>query len=159
MTSIVGIQVVNQVITWLLIVVGWVTVHYLTHTRERQKEVRELKTNLIERILEIERRSIVFHQSANYNQDEARALLAEIERVSSGISRRPLLLLALQPKVMRLFRSSITLKNFDPTSFQPQSATSKLLSDISLRTESLTAALEQAYAQRYLNAWWQAFRV
>lgn len=154
-----GAHLTIQIITWALIVVGWVTVHYLTLTRERQKEIRELKSKLIERILEVESRSISFHQASNYSQDEARSLVAEIERVSSTIARKPLSTLAIEPKVVAQFRRSITLKNFDQSIFSSQSANSRLLSDISLRTETLTNVLEEAYANRYLNAWWQAFRV
>lgn len=152
-------QLAIQIITWMLIVVGWVMVHYLTLTRERQKEVRELKSKLVEQILEVENRSISFHQAPNYSQDHARSLVAEIERISSAIARKPLSILAIEPKVVALFRRSITLKNFDQSIFSSQSADSRLLNDISLRTEILTNALEQAYANRYLNAWWQAFRV
>ena len=153
------VQLAKQLITWALIVAGWVTVHYLTLTRERQKEIRELKAKLVERILEIESRSISFHQASNYSQDDARSLVAEIERVSSAIARKPLSILAIEPKAVTQFRRSITLKNFDPSAFSPQSANSRLLNDISLRTEALTDALEEAYANRYLNLWWQAFRV
>lgn len=152
-------QLATQVITWGLIVVGWVTVHYLTLTRERQKEIRELKSKLVERILEIENRSIAFHQASGHNQDEARSLVAEIERVSSAIARKPLSVLAIKPRAVTQFRRSITLKNFDQSAFNTQSANSRLLNDISLRTEGLTDALEEAYANRYLHAWWQAFRV
>lgn len=152
-------SLVSQLITWLLIVAGWVIVHYLTLTRERQKEIRDLKSKLVEHIFEIEKRSIAFHQLPNHNPDEARNLVAEIDRVSTAIARQPLSLLGISPKVIRLFRSGVTLKNFDPSSFQSQPATSRLISDISLHTEALTYALEQAYSRRYLTEWWQAFRV
>lgn len=154
-----GAKLAIQIITWALIVLGWVTVHYLTLTRERQKEIRELKSKLIERILDVESRSISFHQASNYNQDEARSLVAEIERVSSAIARKPLSILAIEPKVVTQFRRSITLKNFDQSIFTSQAANSRLLNDISLRTEALTNVLEEAYANRYLNGWRQAFRV
>lgn len=150
---------VSQLITWLLIIAGWVIVHYLTLTRERQKEIRDLKSKIVEYILEIEKRSIAFHQSPNHNSDEARNLVAEIGRVSTAIARRPLSLLCISPRVIRQFRSGVTLKNFDPSSFQSQPATSRLLSDISLRTEALINALEEAYSRRYLHGWWQVFRV
>ncbi|MCX7176016.1 MAG: hypothetical protein NT159_19250 [Proteobacteria bacterium] len=149
----------SQLITWLLIVAGWVIVHYLTLTRERQKEIRDLKSKIVEHILEIEKRSIAFHQSPNHRPDEARNLVAEIDRVITTIARQPLSLLCISPLVLRQFRSGITLKNFDPSRFQAQPSTSRLLSDISLHTEALINALEQAYAGRYLNKWWQVFRV
>lgn len=154
-----GAQLATQIITWGLIVVGWVTVHYLTLTRERQKEIRELKSKLVERILAIEQSSISFHQASNYSQDGARLLVAEIERVSSAIARKPLSILAIEPKAVTQFRRSITLRNFDLSRFSTQSANSRLLNDISLGTEALADALEEAYANRYLNSWWQAFRV
>lgn len=153
------IAAVKQLITWALIVVGWVIVHYLSLTRERQKEVRELKSKLVERILDIERRAIIFHQASNHCFDETRSLISEIDRVASAIARQPMSLLSIQPKLVRQFRSGITLRNFDASGFQPQMATSRLLADISLRTDGLIDALEQAYARRYLDRWWQAFRV
>ena len=154
-----GAQLAIQIITWVLIIVGWVTVHSLTLTRERQKEIRELKSKLVKQILDVETRSISFHQASNYSRDESRSLVAEIERVSSAIARKPLSSLAIEPKVVTEFRRSITLKNFDQSIFSSQSADSRLLNDISLCTETLTNALEEAYGNRYLNAWWQAFRV
>lgn len=152
-------QLVVQIITWGLIVLGWVTVHYLTLTRERQKEIRELKSKLIEQILQVESRAIAFHQASNYSQDEARALVAEISRVSSAINRKPLAILSIDPKTVAKFRRSVTLVNFDQSRFTSQSANGRLVTDISLHTEKLTSALEEAYAVRYLDAPWQAFRV
>lgn len=149
----------GQIVTWLLVAVGWVIVHYLTVTRERQKEIRELKSKVIERILDIEQRAIAFHQASSHSADEARGLLAEIERISSAISRQPLSVLSVDPKARRQFRRSVTLRNFDLSNFHPQAANSKLLSDISLAAECLTNSLEQAYAGRYLSQWWQVFRV
>ena len=146
-------------VTWLLIVTGWVVVHYLTLTRERQKEVRDLKMRLVDRILEVERRGCLFHQAAIFSPDEAGALVAEIGRISAEIARLPLSTLRVPKKAVVRFRASITLANFDLTRFQPQPATSLLLSNISLAAEGLINALEHAYDARYLSRWWQAFRI
>lgn len=154
-----GTHVWSQVITGVLVVSGWVIVHYLTHTRERQKEIRELKSKLVDRILAVEQGAFAFHQAPHHNSDKARALVAEISRVSTAIAMQPLACLAVEPKVVRLFRSSVTLKNFEPSGFQAQSSDSALLCDISLRVEALIAAIENAYANRYLSKWWQTFRV
>jgi len=151
--------ILNQIGTWLVVVTGWLVVHFFTVMRERQKEIRELKSRLVERVLEIEKRSICFHQAQSYSYENGAWLVAEIDRVSKTLSRRPLSSLAVRPEVIKRFRQSITRRNFDFTSFVPQLSNSELIFAIFAGALDLTEELEKAYESRYLDSWWQLFRV
>jgi len=152
-------SVVHPMGTWVVIVAGWIVVHFLTVTRERQKEIRDLKSRLVERILEIEKRSIDFHQAEIYSLENGSWIIAEIHRASKSLSRQPLSSLGVKPEVVKKFRQSITGRNFDLSSFVPQRSASDLVRAISACAEDLSEDVERAYASKYLTSWWQIFRV
>lgn len=148
-----------QIITWILIVAGWIIVHYLTVTRERHKEIREQKSNLCSAIIEIEKNAIAFHQSLDFNPDLARNLMSSICRISNSISKPPLKNLRVAPDHIKKFRQSITLKNFEKRDFLTLEPNSRIISNISLSTERLINALDDSYSIKYMSRWWQIFKI
>lgn len=148
----------HQVVTWLLVIAGWIIVHYLTVTRERQKEVRDEAKTICREIHELELRATNFHRSPTHDFGEAQAILSQMNRISSALASKPLSNLGVAPAEVRRFRQSVTLRNFDPRGFEPQTPDSALIRDIGLRSEQLAASVNECVARRYLDHWWQTFR-
>lgn len=148
-----------QAVTWLLVILGWIVVHYLTVVRERQKEVGDLKTQVVESILQVERDAIAFHQSAGHDSERARMLVTDLSRIGQAIANPPICMLCVHSRPVREFRKSVTLRNFDPTNFRSQHPSSRLVSEITRCADDLIAAIKNSYSSRYLEKWWQCFRV
>lgn len=144
--------------TWGLIVIGWVVVHYLSVIRDRHKDSRDMKDRLIKQIIDLEKEAIGFHQAAQHDSQKAMEILSTIQRVSSALNRAPISLLKLDPIYIKSLRRSITLSNFDPGKFKPQSTDSKIFSNISVSASNVIEAIETKFSARYLTAWWQIFR-
>ncbi len=148
-----------QAVTWLLVVIGWVVVHYLTVVRERQKEIRELKNQVVDAILRVERAAIAFHQSSGHDSDAARTLVTDLSRIGRTIGSPPLRILCVESKSVKEFRKSVTLRNFDPSDFRSQQPSSNLVSEITRCADDLILSIDNSYASRYLDKWWHCFRV
>lgn len=148
-----------QVVTWVLVILGWVVVHYLTVVHDRQKEIRDLKLRVIQEITEIETLAIEFHTAKDFDSSKAQKITSMIQRVSSDMTRPPLASFQNYSGVAKEFRQAITLKNFDASKFHSQQASSEIVTDISYAAEKITRALEIGYDNRYMRAWWQVFRV
>lgn len=148
-----------QLITWFLVITGWVVVHYLSAVRDRQKDIRDLKLKTIQAIIDTEKLAIDFHMAANFDLGKTQQLTSMIQRISCDMTRPPLATFQNFSSVVKEFRQSITLQNFDISRFQRQQASSKIISKINYTTEQIIRALETGYDNRYMRAWWQIFRI
>ncbi len=148
-----------QVVTWVLVILGWVVVHYLTVVRDRQKEIRDLKLKVIQAISEAETMAIEFHTAKGFDSAKAQKITSMIQRISSDMTRPPLASFQNYSSVAKEFRQAITLKNFDASQYLSQQTSSEIVADISYAAEKITRILEIGYDNRYMRAWWQVFRV
>jgi hypothetical protein len=144
----------EQIVTWCLVVFGWVVVHCLTVKRERQKEVRDLKSLLIEKIERIEQQATEFHTSDTHDFQRAQQLIGDISRVGKQLTGLQLKCLEVAPKYIRQFRQSITSKNLDKTSFEKQTPDSPVVRDIFTASTQLIDAIESAYTSKYFAQNW-----
>ncbi|MEF3068014.1 hypothetical protein [Pandoraea apista] len=150
---------ISPLVTWGLVVVGWVAVHYLTSVRERQKEIRELVGKLLETIASLERASVAFHSAPAFDQVKAYELTSTIASIRRRLTSQPLSKLQVSPDRILKLRRAVTLDNFDVKNFSSQAPTSPLIQGILAICEDVTISIEQAYARRYLLSWWQSFRI
>lgn len=148
-----------QYIAWVIIIFGWLVIHFLSATRDRHKDIRESIHRLFNTILEIESKAVKFHQSINYDQEAARSLLTEISRLIESISQDPLNHMPQPLQQVKQFRRSITLRNFDLSNFHPLPPNSPHIAKITLATDELKSAISLAYSTRYTSHWWQIFRL
>lgn len=148
-----------QLITWFLVISGWVVVHYLSAVRDRQKDIRDLKLKTIQTIIDAERLAIDFHTAVSFDLGKTQQLTSMIQRISTDMTRPPLVTFQNYSNVVKEFRQAITLQNFDISRFQRQQASSKIVADINYATEQIIRAFETGYDNRYMRAWWQIFRI
>lgn len=143
-------HLVTQIITWVIVVGGWLIVNSQNNDRERRKEVRLALDKLCTKIEEIEYTARTFHQN-DYDVEVADKLKLSIDRIIRTAARLEILdSKILSHNAIRL-RKSVTLENFDVSNHVPLHGKDSQLSDISDAAEKLIGALEGAYIKRYLH--------
>ncbi len=148
----------SNVVTWVLVVLGWVLVHYLTTVRERRKEVAEIVSALIDRIYELEERAVKFHSANTFDDFGARAIVTDVTRIAMDLVTPPFSVFGIAPERVKRMRQSMTYWNFEAARFSPQSATSDLIGKIGSTTDDLARAVRKKYHDRYYRHWWQFLR-
>lgn len=110
----------NQVMTWGLVIVGWIVVSDQQYHRELIKARREKIDDLRKKLRELEELARKFHV-APYDVDLAHCIMRLMTSVSMELS------LLLKEKIIGIgtvndmvsLRQSITAENFDMSSHQP----------------------------------------
>lgn len=70
---------------WVLIVIGWVIVHYLTSWRELNKIKADLAVKLVQKIVDLEKRVVEYHCGESRNEFEEIGILTDFSEVSADI--------------------------------------------------------------------------
>ncbi len=132
----------GNVVTWGVVVAGWVVVHRATLSRERRKEQREAVRQIVEEIKVIEATAFEFHMAEVHSQLNANALTSKIDRVIRALQRQPLSILNVPIRPLIQFRKTITIENFDATGFAAQHANSQLIYGIRSAVDDLIHSIE-----------------
>src|SRR5689334_10731024 len=91
-----------NLVTWVLILVGWYIVHLATLERERRKERRELVQLTLEALRELEADAAKYHTAATFDSIALDALVYKTGRIIRSLQRVPLK--ELQIPVWRMVR-------------------------------------------------------
>lgn len=140
---------IAQIVTWLLVVGGWLIVNWQNNTRERRKEVRTALDKLSARLDQLEKDAIKYHTSSQPQYDEANHIKIELQRIKKQINHLHILALEFEEDGMVKLRQSITLKNFDTHTFSPQPPYSPILSGISSAKDVVIDRLESAFSTKF----------
>ena len=97
-------QILTQIPTWIIVIVGWFVVHHLSTQRDQRKEARERLDQFISALRAIEEKAIQFHQSDSYKGDVARALLFDIQRIIAKLKRHPFGSFVVSPDLQKELR-------------------------------------------------------
>lgn len=143
-------QILAQVPTWIIVIIGWFVVHHLSTKRDQRKEARERLDQYIHGLRALEERAVKFHQFTSYQADVARGLLFDIQRYHSKLNRHPFCSFEISPCLKINLRKSITLKNFDASKFACQPANSPILGNIANAFDDIEDQLEKEYERVYL---------
>lgn len=138
-----------QFITWLLVIVGWVVVHFLGEARERRKEVRSELDEIFAELREIETDACSLHCADTYSGIEGRHVLVALESVERRILRLRMYDDSEFLRAIVSLRQAISLKNFSISEFVKQDGDSPILAEISWTTEELIDVLDSGYRTRY----------
>lgn len=133
-----------NVITWLLVLVGWFVVHRATLIRERRKEKREVSIQMCRVLAELQTAAIDFHTAPNFDARKSSDLAQQVERVILQLQKIPLSELQVPTMCMINLRRRITKHNIDPSDFACQTAASKIVSDIRNVVTDLIFFIEEA---------------
>lgn len=138
-----------QFITWLLVVLGWIVVHFLGEARERKKEVRAELDSIYDAIHDSRRMARNFHCSDTFDGVLARDVLVGLESIERRLLRMRFFDdREIAPGIVRL-RQAISLRNFTKSEFSKQDENSEILGDISFYSEELIDELENVFRQHY----------
>lgn len=143
-------QILTQIPTWIIVIIGWFVVHHLSTKRDQRKEARERLDQYILGLRSLEERAIKFHQSSSYQADIARGLLFDIQRCHAKLNRHPFCSFEVSPSLKIKLRQSVSLRNFDTTKFACQPANSPILNDIANAFDDIEDQLEKEYERIYL---------
>jgi len=143
-------QLLTQVPTWIIIIIGWFVVHHLSSKRDQRKDTRERLDQYGLGLRTLEEQAIKFHQSSSYQADDARRLLFDIQRCHTKLNRHPFCSFEVSPALRKQLRQSITLRNFDASKFTCQPANSPILGNIANAFDELENQLEKEYERIYL---------
>jgi hypothetical protein len=144
------IQAVGQIITWTLVICGWLVVNRQHNERETRKEIRSRLDSLDKYLRGVEETAIEFH-TAGYDVEKARRIVAETNQLW-GIANRLNLVHGdrLRLLITRV-RQAMTLHNFDESDYQALAMDAEQIAEIGEAVEKLLDALESAYGKRYYS--------
>ncbi len=145
----VDFQGIAQIITWVLVIIGWLIVNSQHNKRISRKETRDRLDQMGESLLKLEQVAIEYHTAKKRNDKLACSIRTAIERVSRAINRLGLATTAeLNPKIIDL-RRAITLQNFDSRKYERKDPSGEFIDRISHSTGELIDLLESKYLVRY----------
>ncbi|MGC5885696.1 hypothetical protein [Ralstonia pseudosolanacearum] len=138
-----------QIVTWLLVIIGWVVVHFLGEARERRKEVRSELDEIFAELREIETAACSLHCAEAFSGIDGRHVLVSLESAERRILRLRLYDDHEFSRAIIALRQAISLENFSVGEFVKQDGDSPILDEISWTTGELIDALDSGYRMRY----------
>ncbi|MDP1559250.1 MAG: hypothetical protein Q8K59_08835 [Nitrosomonas sp.] len=136
----------KDIITWLLVIVGWFIVHIVTMSRERLKENRDAALRIVEEIRRVEEISVEFQTSTEFSDEKYDLLVWRISRIAMAIYRPPLKHLQISTDIVIKFRQNLTM-NTDKSKFVTQSHNEEIIKNIHEATDNLISEIE---VQKYI---------
>lgn len=131
--------------TWdaiILIILGWVVVHFFSRQRDLKKDARSFALQTANHVTKIEEKAIAYHVASARNESAEKELILLINDLDT---RMMILKKKLKLKNdVSFFRAAITLDNFNTHEFNPQSYSSEIINDISYQATQLRDALYRA---------------
>lgn len=139
----------SNVVTWGLVLAGWVVVHKMTLFRERRKENRDAVTRFIDEMKAVEDMAIRFHTADKFDAEGSHSLICRVGRLNRMLQRQPLKALNMSLALMIRFKKGLTLKNTDASSFKMHGHHSDLVVGIRDVTNDMLEAIEAAKNEKF----------
>ena len=77
------------VITWFIVVIGWIIVHNATLARDRRKEKREISMHICKEIADLQATAIDFHTATDFDARKSTDLAQQVDRVCIRLQKYP----------------------------------------------------------------------
>jgi len=144
MTQLTG-GAVKALITWLLVVLGWMVVSDQQAAREFAKNCYERMQRLREELCEIEDLAIQ-HHTASFDELRAKKVLRLISQISMEIEHwRKVKCLGIEVIGLVVgLRRAVSIENFDCSSYAVQALDSEIVVNIEIAKNKLDRALMDA---------------
>ncbi|NOQ64704.1 MAG: hypothetical protein GQ582_09355 [Methyloprofundus sp.] len=140
-----------QIVTWLIVIAGWVFVNQQNNLREKRKEIRSLIDNLHVQLDDIEKKAVKYH-----TDEGTKELAFQLKRDLNQKLRSKLKILELRDLDLKKsstyqkeLRKAITLNNFDTNNFKSQLFSSEIIKDIWLAKDKLSHEIELCFSRKY----------
>jgi hypothetical protein len=139
----------GDIISWIVIFVGWYIVNRQNNNRETRKEVRASMLSLYRHLDEIEIDAIAYH-TGDGDPLLARKIKRDIDQIPARIALAQRGSMKCRYSMYLIqFRQAITLNNFDSASFAPKDPTDRFFDAIVVSKRSLIYSLDRAYNRAY----------
>lgn len=132
----------TDIVTWLLMFIGWAVIHKATLIRDRRKEKREISMQTCKDIAELQSSAIDFHTAPHFNARKSTDLAQQVERIILRLQKPPLSELNIPLTRMIALRRQITKHNIDPTDFKSQPDDSQIIFGIRNAVTDLIIVIE-----------------
>lgn len=139
----------QEAIPWIIAILGWIAAHLLSEARERRKEIRSQIEKIHEKIAKLEKDGRSFHLNAEYSSSLALDITGQISGLERALLRTSGLSMDSLLATIIGLRRSITLQNFDKSSFKTQIEASEIMSNINHAALDLEDEIEHQYRIRY----------
>lgn len=136
------------IVTWLLVVAGWLIVNQQNNRREERKEIRSSLTEIHKLIYEIIDSSEKYHCSKRHDPEKSKEIRLQLQRLALKVSHLHFFSDAVNRSIYE-FRSSITIKNFDTKNFSKQAENSEMIISIHSCGEDLIDSLETCFGKLF----------
>lgn len=141
------IPIVGAMVTSVFVIIGWIVVHFLTQMRDDKKRLREEVDSASEFLAQQELLAIEYHCSAARDLDNEEKILRNLNRLARRIKRLQILDNE-EIEVLRRFRASVTLDNFQSAGFKKQNIGSPIVKGIGACSDHIEEVLEEAYKRK-----------
>ena len=140
-------SLIDNIITWLLIIAGWWIVHALHELRNFRSSLRQLAVEIRESASDLRKKAYDYHTSPQHNDELSGDIKSDLKRLAA-------LCRFLQPvhsekeinQRIKYLRRSITSENFDsPVNHRKLDANDPVLANIDVATDDLISFVENAY--------------
>lgn len=132
----------TDIVTWVLIFLGWAAVHKATLIRDRRKEKREISMQMCKDISELQSAAIDFHTAPHFDARKSTDLAQQVERIIIRLQKLPLSELDIPLTRLITLRRKITKSNIDLSDFQSQTVGSPIIFDIRNAVTDLIILIE-----------------
>jgi len=145
------------IVTWLIVIIGWLVVNNQNNNRESRKELRTRIDCLRNQIEGVEAQAIKYHTSV-HDENLGLKIKLSIERIANDVNILGISLSNNFSFLVFQFRKSITLNNFDSHEHTILNADNELIQNIASAIQSLTIEIEKAYGNKYHVPWYKKLR-
>lgn len=132
---------VKDVITWVVILLGWYTVHHFSAKRDREKEARDYLRKIVSFTEELAQDAIAYHTAKSRDEEREEVILRKIQRLSFMLQLAKKMTSRRDFPLVRNLRKSITLTNFQTNKFKQQEPRGEIILSIIREEEELIKTL------------------
>lgn len=143
-----GLGVWFYVITWALVISGWIIVNWQNNRREDRKEIRSALNQIYADIDALQKKSIKYHKSSERNLKAEAKINIMNRRLSEHLGHLGLRLSSYSEEYAQ-FIDSITMENFETTTFTQQKEGDLILDRIRDNSSYLESALENEFSSLF----------
>lgn len=139
-----------QIITWIVIIIGWFIVNSQHNKRELRKERRAQIDTFNEKIDQLEKKAVSYHTHAEHNELLARDIKRNFDEIRKFSLRIKLLDIKVVNRLIINLRRSITFKNFDNgINHKQESENGELVAGIYNACDTFIESMEASFHDKY----------
>ena len=138
-----------DIITWVIVFVGWWVVDHQNSKRQRRIEELSQVEKCISMLHDLENDAINYHTGSVRDESLSRDIRLKIQRISKFLNNLNLIPIGQRNNLVKQVRRSITMENFDSSNFKPQDINHDLIANISESIDATKNVLDFQFKIKY----------